>query len=174
MTRTDEPRDRPLAAARVLSSTPGRMRLRLADAARRDQLALAAEALAGRAEVSGVEARWQTRSLVVRYEPAVAEDVWTGLGELGLERPAAPATRVAQDADPEAARVLGALARANDLVAGRTHGTDLRALVPVGLGMLAVRQLVRGEQRLADAPWYVLAWYASETFQKFYAQRGEE
>lgn len=45
--------------------------------------------------------------------------------------------------------MLGALARANDLVAGRTHGTDLRALVPVGLGMLALRQLVRGEQRLA-------------------------
>ena len=174
MTSTDEPRQRPLAAARVVSSTPGRLRLRLPDVARRDQLAVAAEALAGRAEVSGVEARWQTSSLVVRYDPFVAEDVWTALGELGLERPAAPATRVAQGADPEAARVLGALARANDLVAARTHGTDLRALVPVGFAMLALRQLVRGEQRLADAPWYVLAWYASETFQKFLPQRREE
>ena len=85
-----------------------------------------------------------------------------------MARPAAPAPRAADDTDPGAARVLGGLARANELVARRTHGTDLRTLVPVGLGMLALRQFVRGEQRLSGAPWYVLAWYATETFWKFH------
>ncbi len=166
----DESRVRPLAAARVVSATPGRLRVRLPAGAGSDGLAAVMDALGGRVEVTRVEARWRTGSVVVEYDPAAVEAVWGVLGELGLPT----ATRVAGSADPEAARVLGALTRANDLVARRTGGTDLRTLVPVGLGMLALRQLLRGEQRLADAPWYVLAWYASETFQKFHAQhRGE-
>ena len=111
---------------------------------------------------------------MVQYEPGAAEAVWLALGELGLARPAASATGPAGGIDPQVARVLGALTRANALVEARTAGTDLRALVPVGLGMLALRQFVRGEQRLVDAPWYVLAWYASETFQKFHGQRNGE
>jgi hypothetical protein len=158
-------------AARVVSASPGRLRLRLPrGAASRDRLAAAADDLGGRAGVTRAEARWRTGSLLVDYDPAAAEAVWSALGELGLARPAVPAAR-AEGSDPEAARVLGALTRANTLVARRTNGTDLRTLVPVGLGMLALRQLVRGDQRLADAPWYILAWYASETFQEFHARR---
>ena len=175
MTRADETGQAPLATARVASAAPGRLRLRLpAGPEGRDRLAAAADALAGRVEVIRAEARWRTGSLVVEYDPAAVEAVWSVLVELGLARPVATASRPAPGADPDAARVLAALSRANDLVARRTHGPDLRTLVPVGLGMLALRQLVRGKQRLADAPWYVLAWYASETFQRFHAQqRGE-
>ena len=168
----DDLHARPLATAHLVSATPGRVRLRLpAGATDRNLLAAASDALAARAEVRRAEARWQTRSLVVEFDPGAGEAAWAALGELGLARPAAPPTTPAETADPEAARVLGGLTRVNSLVARRTGGTDLRTLVPVGLGMLALRQLVRGDQRLADAPWYVLAWYASETFQKFHAQR---
>jgi hypothetical protein len=31
-----------------------------------------------------------------------------------------------------------------------------------------VRQALRGPERLGDAPWYLLAWYASETFFRFH------
>ncbi len=40
--------------------------------------------------------------------------------------------------------------------------------MPLGLGLLSVRQALRGPDRLGDAPWYLLAWYASETFFKFH------
>ncbi len=160
----------PLAAARVVSATPGRLRLRLPEGvARPERLAAAAEALAALADVSVAVPRPRTGSLVVEFDTGAAQAVRAALRELGLATPSAPT-----DGDPEGVRVLGVLSRANDLVARRTKGPDLRTLVPVGLGMLALRQLVRGEQRLVNAPWYVLAWYASETFQKFHAQqRGE-
>lgn len=173
----DGARERPLAAARVASSVPGRLRLRLpAGPELRDRLALAAETLGARADVIAVEPRWQTGSLVVHYDRAAADGLWKSLAELGLPRPAASATQVEAATATNQARgpVVKGLVRANELVARRTQGPDLRTLVPVGLAMLAVRQLVRGEQRLADAPWYVLAWYASETFQKFDGQRREE
>ena len=175
VTSADEGRELSLAAAHVVSATPGRVRLRVPDGpAGRDLLAAASAALAARAEVTRADPRWRTGSLVIEYDPAADEAVWASLGEHGVARPAAPAPRAADDTDPEAARVLGALARANALVARRTHGIDLRTLVPAGLGMLALRQFVRGEQRLAGAPWYVLAWYASETFQRFHGQRKEQ
>lgn len=164
-----------LLAARVASSIPGRLRLRLpAGPGLRDRLTLAAETLGARAEVIVVEPRWRTESLVVHYDAAAADALWGALAELGLPRPASGATHGGAATDQARGRVIAGLARANGLVARRTQGADLRTLVPVGLAMLAVRQLARGEQRLADAPWYVLAWYASETFQKLDGQRREE
>lgn len=176
MPAIDGARERPLAAAGVASFVPGRLRLRLpAGPELRDRLALAAETLGARADVIAVEPRWHTGSLVVRYDPAASDQLWGSLAELGLPRPASSATQVeAATTNQARGRVVEGLARANELVARRTQGPDLRTLVPVGLAMLAVRQLARGEQRLADAPWYVLAWYASETFQKFDGQRREE
>lgn len=170
MTRIDDAGRRPLAAAGIVSSTPGRVRLRVtARGADPDRLAAATDAVGGRAEVTRAEPRWRTGSLLVEYDPAHAEAAWAALAELGLEHPA-PVTTAADGTEPEA-RVVNALTRANGLVAGRTGGTDLRVLLPVGLGMLALRQVVRDDQRLGDAPWYVLAWYASETFQRFHTQR---
>jgi hypothetical protein len=46
------------------------------------------------------------------------------------------------------------------------HGrADLRTLLPVGLGALAVREVLSG--RAVAAPWYVLAWYAFDSFTRF-------
>jgi hypothetical protein len=47
-----------------------------------------------------------------------------------------------------------------------TDGQDLRALLPLGVGLLALRQALRGRGRLDDAPWYVLGWYAFDSFWK--------
>jgi hypothetical protein len=41
---------------------------------------------------------------------------------------------------------------------------DLRTLVPVGLGALALREILAG--RMGTAPGYVLAWYAFDAFLK--------
>jgi Heavy metal associated domain 2 len=43
---------------------------------------------------------------------------------------------------------------------------DLRTVVPFGLGALALRALIADAGALGAAPWYVLAWYAFDSFWK--------
>ncbi|MEH1967740.1 DUF5132 domain-containing protein [Nostoc sp.] len=43
---------------------------------------------------------------------------------------------------------------------------DLRLLVPLGLGALAIHQLIDKGLELEEIPWYTLAWYAFDTFVK--------
>ena len=158
---------RPLETARVVSKVPGRLRLRLPPgAASRQRLTAAVDALGASVAVSAATARWQTTSLVVEYDVANADAVWSELAQLGLDLHAAGPTEGQRDVEPSA-RVTRAMIGANEIVRRRAAGNDLRTLVPLGFGLLALRQFVRDDQRLADAPWYVLAWYASESFQRF-------
>jgi hypothetical protein len=61
------------------------------------------------------------------------------------------------------------LSRANRRVHGATEGTlDLRMLVPLTLAALSIRQFLRTGPRLVNAPWYVLAYYAFDTFYKLH------
>ncbi len=120
---------------------------------------------------STATARWQTASLLIQYDVANADAVWAQLAELGLDSDLA-STRKAHPTVEPSARVRRAIVGANEVVRRRAAGDDLRTLAPLGLGLLALRQFVRDDQRLADAPWYVLAWYASGTFQKFHQPEG--
>jgi hypothetical protein len=43
---------------------------------------------------------------------------------------------------------------------------DLRLLFPLGLSILAVRQLILKGLQIEAIPWYVLAWYAFDSFMK--------
>jgi hypothetical protein len=166
--RADVESPRPLATARVVSSVPGRMRLRLTPgAAPAERLNAAVEALNDDSAVSTARPRWQTHSVVLTYDPSDIEGVFSTLERLGVEFAATPAIRASRDGEP-AARVRVAVEAANAVVGRRAGGNDLRTLVPLGFGLLAVRQLIRDDNRLSDAPWYLLAWYASETFQKFH------
>lgn len=162
----------PLAGASVASSVPGRLRLRLpATPAGRNLLAAAAAELAAHGELLVADPRPRSGSLVVRYDPAHSVDVWVRLRALGLQVPDAPAGGSAPPVDPST-RVMTAVSGLDALVPRVAAGHDLRTLVPLTYGLLAARQFFRGEQRLTEAPWYVLAWYASETFQKAQRSRG--
>ena len=160
------------AAIEVVSAVAGRMRLR---ARRRPLGGEALAALGGALEaidgVSDVELRAQSSSAVIRFDAADTASVADGLRALGVE---VPERRAASGvADPAA--VIGEAASAvNRAVAGRVPGADLRLLVPLGLGLLSVRQALRGRDRVGDAPWYLLAWYASETYFRFHDRVGEE
>lgn len=171
MSRDDAGPPASLATARVASTIPGRLRLRLpSSAAGRRQLAAAAAELAGDRESLVVHPRPASASLVIEYDPARADQVWSRLRALGL--PAAESWDASPTVTDPATRVISAAASLNQQVARRTHGHELRSLIPIGYGMLAARQLLRGTQRIGDAPWYVLAWYASETFQKLQTRKG--
>lgn len=162
----------PLATARVVSSVPGRLRLRLpATAEGRDRLTEAAGDLEAHGDLLIADVRARSGSLVIRYDPAHSVDVWVRLRELGLQVPDAPDDAGTAVVDP-ATRVMTALKGLDAVVPRAAAGHDLRTLVPLTYGLLAARQFIRGEQRLHEAPWYVLAWYAAESFQKAQRSRG--
>lgn len=149
---------------RVVSAVPGRIRLR-ADRASAAALGAVADALGSWPQIAAVDHRPRSGSIVVRFDPVHASAVADGLLELGVDLRAGVPLSVPS---PPASAVASAAAAGNAAVARRLGGTDLRALVPLGLGLMAARRAMRGEERLADAPWYVLAWYASETYLKFH------
>lgn len=163
----------PLATARLASSVPGRLRLRLpATGEGRDRLTAAAGELEAHAELLTADVRPRSGSLVIRYDPVDSVDVWVRLRELGLPVRDAPDDAATAVLDPST-RVMTALKGLDAVVPRVAAGHDLRTLVPLTYGVLAARQFLRGEQRLSEAPWYVLAWYASETFQKAQRSRGD-
>ncbi|TVP61212.1 MAG: DUF5132 domain-containing protein [Nodularia sp. (in: Bacteria)] len=48
-----------------------------------------------------------------------------------------------------------------------TNGVvDLRLLVPLGLSLFAIRQLLKQGLKLEEIPWYILAWFAFDSFVK--------
>jgi hypothetical protein len=67
------------------------------------------------------------------------------------------------------------LAAMNARVHEATNGrADLRFIVPAALTVLAVRQLLRDAKSLRDAPWYVLMYYAFDSFYKLNAELAAE
>lgn len=71
-----------------------------------------------------------------------------------------------------AAQMLDTMAELNDRVSWLTKGhVDLKLLMPLGLGTLALGQLLTQGAQLEKIPWYNLAWYAFDSFYKL--NRGE-
>jgi hypothetical protein len=151
---------------RVVSAVPGRIRLRATDAGGRRSLPDLAEELGACPEITSAQVRARSACILVRFDPAQASGVVDRLTALGID--VRPAAAPGAGNDPASA-VTAAATAVNGAVGRRLEGTDLRVLVPLGLGLMAARRALRGEERLADAPWYVLAWYASEAFSKFNA-----
>ncbi|NWF60777.1 MAG: DUF5132 domain-containing protein [Fischerella sp.] len=78
-------------------------------------------------------------------------------------------TRIySQDAKSEIARdLINVISDVNTDVGRITNGViDLRLLLPLGFSALAVRQLFIKGLQIDEIPWYVLAWYAFDSFMK--------
>lgn len=151
-----------------MSAAPGRIRLRAAGGGRAaDQLEDTARALGAAPDVTAVEVRPRSGSVVVRFEPGGASKVEEQLRAMGVT---AEDTLAGKDPATVIASGAGALNRA---VASRVGGHDLRLLMPLALGLLSTRQALRGRDRLADAPWYVLAWYAAESFMRHHGRAAD-
>ena len=150
-------------AVRVASAVPGRVRLQ-GDPSRGAVLADLADELGTWPHVTAVELRERSSSIVLRFAPEDHPAVADGLHELGVDLRSGSAA--ASASPPEV--IAAAAGAGNRAIGQRLGGTDLRTLVPLGLGLLAARRAMRSDERLADAPWYVLAWYATETFWKFH------
>jgi hypothetical protein len=152
---------------RIVSAIPGRLRFKIpAERRTEESLRRLGNAFAG-LEGAEVETNPQTGSMLLRYDAErlnVAE-IERALADLDIT-PVFERQSRAGGAGPPAGRVKSIAEGLNSRVAGKTRGVDLRLLVPLGLGALSVRQAVREAPGLKHAPWYVLAWYAFDSFIK--------
>ena len=161
----------PAYVARVLHHTPGRLRLRLPREAldARDTSPLT-DALTGLQGVLQVRVARPASSLLVRYDPASVrlEDLMAALHRAGLHViTTAPDTAASPPGEPTAlSRLIDRLAGQMDARVERATGhlLDLRTMVPLGLGALALREVLAG--RLQAAPWYVLLWWSFDSYLK--------
>ncbi|MBD2296712.1 DUF5132 domain-containing protein [Anabaena sphaerica FACHB-251] len=66
----------------------------------------------------------------------------------------------------EAAKdLINVMSDINADVGRMTNGVaDLRVILPLGVGLLSLQQLLRKGLQLEEIPWYILAWYAFDIF----------
>ncbi len=158
----------------VVSSTPNRTRLRVSPKRRNPkEMAKIAKALNAHPDVHDVRTNLQTGSIVIHHADqdnwtdefsAILQDLGVVLGSVtDVDLPISEGkSEVAKD-------LTGAVSDLNDRVGKATNGVvDLRLLVPVGLATLAVRELIRNGWEFEAAPWYVLMWYAFDSFIKLH------
>ena len=82
-------------------------------------------------------------------------------------RPRRHRTHVSEGTSQVAGEMLDAVSEFNERVDWLTNGyADLRLLMPLGLGTLALGQLITQGPQLDKIPWYNLAWYAFDSFNK--------
>ncbi len=149
----------------IASATTGRIRLRVLRGPRTSaELAALAQTLESFPEVVDVKPRPHSASVVIGFDSRDTATVEAHLHGLGIsnkrQSAAEPPPR-----DP-AATIRDAATAIDRAVGNRVPGANLRLLVPLTLGLLSLRQLVRGDDRLSDAPWYLLAMYAADSFSR--------
>ncbi len=154
----------PKLRAEIASVVPGRIRLRMQRGPEMlVELTALAQTLESSPAIAQVTARPHSASVVIEFDPgeeALVEAHLDGLGVSGRQSTTGSPLR-----DPAAA--IRNAATAIDLAVAQTvPGAGLRLLVPLTLGLLSVRQLFRGDDRLSDAPWYLLAMCAADSFSR--------
>jgi hypothetical protein len=153
----------------VVSRTPGRVRLRVSPEHREGE-AMSRVAGAIKAffpQIQTIRTNTQTGSLRLYYDPEQVnfEEILSQLPSLGVILGDAP--KNLPETSQAAATLTGLMAGLNQRVKQATEGSfDLRFLIPLFLSLLALRQVFSKSPRLKRAPWYVLAWYAFDSFLK--------
>ena len=160
-------------SARLVSQTPGRLRLLLAqEFLQPEQIKRIASGLSQRVEIDRVRTNVASGSITIFYriEQIDFAQISALLSDLGV---------IFGDINPEKTMTLGKSEAAAELIAGATElnqrvkrasngAFDLRFLIPLGFSALALRQLLVKGVQLGVIPWYVLAWYAFDSFIKFH------
>lgn len=150
----------------VVSKTPGRIRLRVAPEYRQEQLMNEIKQLVKTfsREVTQVRTNPQTGSIVICFtgETSQFENTFLTLTQSGMILNDIPA-----EVTTATSKVTQKISRFNQQINLATEGSvDLRFLFPLILALLALRQLFSKSPRLNTAPWYILAWYAFDSFVK--------
>jgi hypothetical protein len=154
-------------STKVVSSTPGRLRLRVAHSHRQpEKMQRIAKALSANSHINQVKTNVHHGSIVINHDgnDGSLENVLATLKDLGIIF-----ADVSEGNTEAAAGISSAVVDLNQRVKQSTGGAfDLRILFPVGLASLSLRQLLNKGLQLEGIPWYVLAWYAFDSFIKLH------
>ncbi|GAX43455.1 hypothetical protein NIES4075_44690 [Tolypothrix sp. NIES-4075] len=154
-------------STKVVSSTPGRLRLRVAHSHRQvEKMQHIADVLSANSHINQVKTNVSHGSIVINHdgEDGSLENVLATLKDLGIIF-----ADVTEGNTEAAAGISSAVVDLNQRVKQSTHGAfDLRILFPLGLASLSLRQLLNKGLQLEIIPWYVLAWYAFDSFIKLH------
>jgi hypothetical protein len=172
----------------IVSHTAGRIRVRLHQELRKDAvLGELQQRLLGQSGVAAVTTNTRTGSVLVRYDHhrLSRADLLACLHDIGvIARDIGGAEEIPEDLalaqggsevaphSSTAASLMDALAdldrRVSDLTGGKL---DVKLLFPLGLGVMALRQVSLNGLGLAEVPGYVLLWYAFDSFYKLHQRR---
>ena len=150
---------------KIISDTPGRLRLRICQPHHHQaEIKRIADILPTQPSIHQVRTNISHGSMVINHDgqPATLEKILTTLLELGITF-----TDITEGNSEAAEDIKSAIINLNKRFEQATSGeVDLRFLFPLGLSILAMRQVVVKGLQLEIIPWYVLAWYAFDSFLK--------
>jgi len=142
----------------IVSSTPRRTRIRVSRKRRNPkEMARLAEALEASPKVSKVETNLTAGTLIVHHEEKALPDIKATLLDLGVILMAATGVETSAKSLTDAV---------SHLELGTKGILNLKLLVPLGFAALAVLQIARRGLEIGTAPWYLLAYFAFESFNK--------
>jgi hypothetical protein len=124
-------------------------------------MARIAEALQAFPYVSTVQTNLTAGTIIVHHDEEALEDIKSRLQDMGVILMAAAGV------ETSAMSLSDALSDLKKHLGLGTKGIlNLKLLVPLGFGALAVLQLARQGLRIGGAPWYLLAYFAFESYIK--------
>jgi hypothetical protein len=143
-------------------------------------------ALSAQDGVASVDTNTRTGSVLVHYDRHTIskDDLFAMLHDVGVaargllgaeEIPEDLGGDVGGDVAPHSSTATGVMDGLTDLdrrISEATGGKlDLKLLVPAGLGLLALRQVLTAGLGLAEVPGYVLLWYTFDSFYKLHQRK---
>ncbi len=154
-----------LIPTKIISHTPGRLRLRIAPGDRQaGKMQQIVNLLEAQPNVSQVKTNIDRGSILIHHDrtDGSLENVLATLKDLGIIF-----ANITEGNTEVSIGVANAVVDLNKRVQQATNGTvDLRFLFPLGLSILSLRQLMIKGLQFETIPWYVLAWYAFDSFLK--------
>ena len=147
---------------KIVSSTPGRTRIKVSRKRRNpEEMARLAEALQASPDVSEVRTNLYAGTLIVHHKEKTLADIKSELKDLGVIVMAASGMETSPLSLTDAVSDLQ-----NQIGPAVANLLDFKLLVPLGFGALAALQLARRGLEMGGAPWYLLAYFAFESYVK--------
>jgi hypothetical protein len=152
-------------STKIVSDTPGRLRLRVAPRDRSSgKMQQIANLLEAQPNISQVKTNIAHGSILINHDGQAdsLKNLLATLQDIGIIF-----ADITESNSEAAVGVSSAVVDLNKRVQQTTNGVvDLRFMFPLGLSILAVRQLLAKGLQFETIPWYVMAWYAFDSFIK--------
>jgi len=157
----------------VVSSIPGRTRFKVPQKRRNSQeMERLTNSLQAHPDVHDVKYNVQTGSILVHHDPQHSDanelkDVLRDVGCVFTDVTGTSDLVSAGSSDGNGFDFGSAIADLNERVLQLTNGTvDLRYILPLGLGALAVVQFLTYGWQFDIVPWFILLYFAIDSFIK--------